>query len=59
MGQNEPPRPERGRQEHDLEDDDGWLSTILFRPELRYEHAYQLPACDNGANKSQLMFAST
>jgi hypothetical protein len=31
-------------------------ATILFRPELRYQHAYQLSAYDNGAK--QLLFAS-
>jgi hypothetical protein len=36
-----------------------WIgTTILFRPELRYEHAYQFPAYDNGTKKNQLMFAS-
>ena len=35
-----------------------WVgSTIVFRPELRYEHAWDAPAYDNGSKKSQLMFA--
>jgi hypothetical protein len=33
-------------------------STVLFRPELRYEHAYDAPAYDSGLKKSQLMFAA-
>jgi hypothetical protein len=36
-----------------------WVgSTIVFRPELRYEHAYDSPAYDSGLKKSQLMFAA-
>ena len=36
-----------------------WIgSTVLFRPELRYEHAYDAPAYDSGLKKSQLMFAT-
>jgi hypothetical protein len=35
-----------------------WIgSTIVFRPEVRYEHAYDAPAYNNGTKKSQLMFA--
>ena len=35
-----------------------WIgSTILLRPELRYEHAYDYPAYDNGTKKSQLVAA--
>jgi len=35
-----------------------WIgSTIVFRPELRYDHAYDAPAYNNGTKKSQLMFA--
>ncbi len=35
-----------------------WIgSTIVFRPELRCEHALNLPAYDSGLKKSQLMFA--
>jgi hypothetical protein len=35
-----------------------WIgSTILLRPELRYEHAYDFPAYDGGTRKSQFMFA--
>ena len=33
----------------------GW--TIVFRPEVRYEHAWDAPAHDNGSKKSQLMLA--
>ena len=36
-----------------------WIgSTVVFRPELRYEHAYDAPAYNNGTKKSQLMFAA-
>jgi hypothetical protein len=36
-----------------------WIgSTIVFRPELRYEHAFNAPAYDAGTKKSQLMFAA-
>jgi hypothetical protein len=36
-----------------------WVgSTVVFRPELRYERAYDSPAYDNGTKKSQLMFAA-
>jgi hypothetical protein len=31
---------------------------VVFRPELRYEHAYNAPTYDNGTKKSQLMFAA-
>jgi Putative beta-barrel porin-2, OmpL-like. bbp2/Carboxypeptidase regulatory-like domain len=35
-----------------------WVgSTIVFRPEIRYEHSYDTPAFDNGLKKSQVMFA--
>jgi hypothetical protein len=35
-----------------------WIgSTVVFRPELRYEHAYDAPAYDSDHKKSQLMFA--
>jgi hypothetical protein len=35
-----------------------WIgSTIVFRPELRYDHAYDAPAYNNGTKRSQLMFA--
>jgi hypothetical protein len=35
-----------------------WIgSTIVFRPELRWEHALNLPAYDSGLKKTQLMFA--
>jgi hypothetical protein len=36
-----------------------WVgSTVLFRPELRFERAYDSPAYNNGTRKSQLTFAS-
>lgn len=36
-----------------------WIgSTVLFRPELRFEHAYDAPAYNAGTKKSQLAFAS-
>lgn len=35
-----------------------WVgSTILFRPELRFEHAYDQPAYDNGTKRSQFIAA--
>ena len=35
-----------------------WIgSTIVFRPELRWEHAYEAPAYDGGTRHSQFMFA--
>jgi len=33
-------------------------TTVLFRPELRWEHSYDAPAYDNGTKHSQLTFAS-
>ncbi len=33
-------------------------STIVFRPELRFEHAFDYPAYDSGHRHSQFMFAS-
>jgi hypothetical protein len=36
-----------------------WIgSTVVFRPELRYDHAYDAPAYDSGTKKTQLMFAA-
>jgi hypothetical protein len=36
-----------------------WVgSTVLFRPELRWEHSYDAPAYDYGTRHSQLTFAS-
>jgi Putative beta-barrel porin-2, OmpL-like. bbp2 len=36
-----------------------WIgSTVLIRPELRFEHAYDAPAYNAGTKKSQLVFAS-
>ena len=36
-----------------------WVgTTLLFRPELRWEHSYDAPAYDNGTRHSQLTFAS-
>jgi hypothetical protein len=35
-----------------------WIGTsLLFRPEVRFEHAYDNPAFDNGTKKSQLILA--
>ena len=40
----------------------GWghwfADNVLFRPELRFEHAYDAPAFNNGTKKSQLMLAA-
>jgi hypothetical protein len=36
-----------------------WIgTTVLLRPELRFEHAYDAPAYNAGTKKSQLVFAS-
>jgi hypothetical protein len=36
-----------------------WIgSTLVFRPELRFEHAYDAPAYDSGTKKSQLILAA-
>ncbi len=36
-----------------------WVgSTVVFRPELRYDHSYDVPAYNNGTKKGQLMFAA-
>ena len=44
--------------EHDI----GWNhwigTTIVFRPEVRYDHSYDVPAYNNGTKKSQFMFAA-
>ena len=35
-----------------------WMgTTVLFRPELRFERSYDVPAYDNGTKKNQLMLA--
>jgi hypothetical protein len=35
-----------------------WIgSTVIFRPEIRYEHAFDQPAYDTGTKKTQVMFA--
>jgi Putative beta-barrel porin-2, OmpL-like. bbp2/Carboxypeptidase regulatory-like domain len=35
-----------------------WIgTTLLFRPELRFERSYDVPAYDNGTKKNQLMLA--
>ncbi len=35
-----------------------WIgTTVLLRPELRFEHAYDTPVYNNGTKKSQLMLA--
>jgi hypothetical protein len=44
--------------EHDVSWNHWIGTTVVFRPELRYEHAYDAPAYDNGTKKSQLMFAA-
>ncbi len=34
-----------------------WIgSTVVFRPEVRYDYSYLAPAFDNGTKKGQLMF---
>jgi hypothetical protein len=36
-----------------------WVgSTVLLRPELRFERSYRMPAYDNGTSKNQLSFAT-
>jgi hypothetical protein len=36
-----------------------WVgTTVLFRPEMRWEHSYDLPVYDNGTRHSQLTFAA-
>lgn len=36
-----------------------WVgSSVVFRPEIRYEHAFDAPAYQNGTKKTQLMFAA-
>ncbi len=44
--------------EHDISWNHWIGSTVVFRPELRYEHAYDSPAYNDGNKKSQLMFAA-
>ena len=44
--------------EHDISWNHWIGTTVVFRPELRYEHAYDAPAYNNGTKKSQLMFAA-
>jgi hypothetical protein len=44
--------------EHDISWNHWIGTTVVFRPELRYEHAYDAPAFNNGTKKSQLMFAA-
>ncbi len=44
--------------EHDISWNHWIGSTVVFRPEIRYEHAYDYPAYDNGTKKSQIMFAA-
>ena len=43
--------------EHDLSWNHWIGNTVLFRPELRYDHAYNAPAYDSGLRKSQFMVA--
>jgi hypothetical protein len=36
-----------------------WVgSTLLFRPEVRYDRAYDAPAYDSGLKRRQFMFAA-
>lgn len=36
-----------------------WLgSTVVFRPEVRYDYAFDSPAYNNGTKKNQLMLAA-
>lgn len=36
-----------------------WIgSTVVLRPEIRYEHAFDAPAYDSGTKKTQFMFAA-
>jgi hypothetical protein len=36
-----------------------WIgSTVVFRPEIRYDHSYDVPAFDSGTKKSQIMFSA-
>lgn len=45
-----------------IEDGIGWNhwigTSIVFRPELRFEHAFDSPAYQNGTKKTQFMFAA-
>jgi hypothetical protein len=35
-----------------------WVgSTILFRPEIRFDHSFQAPAYDRGTRHNQFQFA--
>jgi hypothetical protein len=35
-----------------------WIgSTVVFRPEIRYEHSFDMPAYSTGTKKTQVMFA--
>jgi hypothetical protein len=35
-----------------------WIgSSIVFRPEVRFEHSYHIPAYDDGTKKNQLIVA--
>jgi hypothetical protein len=36
-----------------------WIgSTVVFRPEIRYDHSYDVAAFDSGTKKSQIMFSA-
>jgi hypothetical protein len=37
--------------------DIGWGTTVLLRPEVRYERSYDNPAYQNGTKKNQLTAA--
>ncbi|MBV8551132.1 MAG: TonB-dependent receptor [Acidobacteriaceae bacterium] len=48
----------RSRYTEDLIGWGHWIgTTILLRPELRFEHSYDVPAYDNGTKKNQVTFA--
>ena len=36
----------------------GYGTTMLFSPELRYQHSFHVPAYSSGTKKSQFIFAS-
>jgi hypothetical protein len=44
--------------EHDISWNHWIGSTLVFRPEVRFEHSYDVPAYNNGTKKSQTMFAA-
>ncbi len=44
--------------EHDISWNHWIGTTVVFRPEIRFDHAYDAPAFDTGTKKSQVMFAA-